>query len=361
MSLHLTKRVLLPLGIAASISACGGGGSSPAGPPNPLYVNATSGSDTNLGDQSHPLASVLKAAQLALDGYKIVVAPGTYKEGGITTSRQGKDPRGVQFVADASGTQTGTAAGPVTIDATGSSAGFNLSSSSAAIIDGDTIKAIIDGFTISGAIGSNSAGIVVKSGSDDLSIQNCIIHDNGDDGIRVQDSTGVLVFNNLVYDNAGDGINIAGNDTGSPNARLYNNTVFSNGGHGVTIGTSGVASPRASLRNNIVQDNAGNIKVFTRPRSDLGFDGNCNLVFPASYDGVAGGTHDLATDAKFVNPPRDFHLRPNSPAIDASDPSDCALIGLPNSQQLILRQRTTVTKGDPDGGWFDLGFHFLRN
>jgi len=364
MSLHLTRRVLLPLGIAASVSACGGGGSSGPPPPNPLYVNAATGSDTNAGDQANPLASVSKAAQVALSAYQIIVAPGIY-QGGITTNRQGKVPQGVQFIADTSGDKTGTTAGPVTIDATGLGAGFNLSSSSAAA---GNIKAMIDGFTITNA---SDAGIVIKSGSDDLVIQNCMIHDNPGDGIRVQDSARVLVFNNLVYDNGGDGIALVGPKSGSPSGRLYNNTIVRNDGHGITIGTTDHASPGAWVLNNIVQDNdatlpSENMKAFTSPSSQSKYNGNCNLVFLATYNpSYLQGPDDVASAALFVNPPTDFHLLSSSPAIDRSDMNNCALAGLGPSQENILLGRTTTgtnsSPGVADKKPYDLGFHFLRH
>jgi parallel beta-helix repeat protein len=182
--------------IAAAASACGGSGSTApttSPPPNPLYVSATTGSDTNLGDQAHPLKSVSRATQLALSGYQIFVGPGTYG-GGVTTVSKGTAQQGLHIIADPSGAQTGDQvhAGPVVIDATGLAEGFQLNNSPGSLIDGFTI------------INATDAGIVLKSSSDNFIIQNCIIHDNPGDGIRVQDSASVLVFNNLVYSNGSE-------------------------------------------------------------------------------------------------------------------------------------------------------------
>lgn len=361
---------LLLLSVGLLATSCGGGGGTSGPPPcaadtRTCFVR-TSGSDGNTGaDPAHALQTISRAALLVWDGYTIVVGPGTYQEG-VTTNRQGKVPQGVQFIADALGARTGDAPGSVIVDATGFSAAFNLTHSAGSLIDG---------FTITQATGNNSAGIVIKSGSDDFTIQNCIVHDNGNVGIEVQDSGSVLVFNNLVYRNGGDGITIVGQGSGSPNARLYNNTIFSNGGHGITIGTTVAPSPKASVVNNIVQDNdsppsAINVKVvsgYPSPANDsvVGYSAGCNIVHPATYDPSNGirGTHDFAGDALFVNAPTDFHLTPGSPAIDASDPNSCAL-SLSNLQAPILRNRTTTgtnsSPGPPDGGPLDLGFHFLR-
>src|SRR5262249_60311074 len=96
-----------------------------------------------------------------------------------------------------------------------------------------------------------------------------------------------------------------------------------------------------------------NIKVFTNPGSDLGYDGDFNLVFPASYQPSSiRGSNDFNGDAQFTS---DFHLQATSPAINRGGP-----LNLPNSQTTILRSRTT-TGTNLDTGVFDMGFHFLRN
>ncbi len=322
-------------------------------PPNPLYVSATAGNDTNLGDQTHPLKSVLKAAQLALDGYKIIVAPGTYP-GEITTTAVGTPPQGVQFLADTSGTQTGNPAGPVIVDGTGLEAGFKLVNS-----DGT----LIDGFTVIGSTGGNF-GILIKSGSDNFMVRNCVVHDNGDDGIHVQDSSNVLIFNNLVYNNSGDGIAMVGSASGSPKGHVINNTIVSNAGHGITFGSSTKASPNGFVRNNIVVNNDTavsvvgnriNIKVFTSPRSDVGYNEDFDLVFPFTFDTgspTIKGPHDIDSNPRFVNVSQnDFHLMDTSPAINAGDVLDA------NLTARLAMGTTTGMVLDSDGH-LDLGYHF---
>jgi parallel beta-helix repeat protein len=351
------RTTALVLGLALATAACGGGGGgSSAGPPppNPLYVRV-SGRDTNSGaDPANALGSISRAAQIALSGYTIYVGPGTYVDG-VNANRVGTMPQGLMFIADVDGSHTGDNAGPVIINATGSAvgAGFSLA---------NTPGSLIDGFTIAGGA---DAGIVIKSGSTDFVIRNCIIANNPGDGIRVQDSSSVLVFNNIVYNNAGIGIGIVGQISGSPDAQVYSNTIVGNGNRGITIGNSTAASPNAMVHNNIVQNNGTganppleNIKVFTSPRSDLGYDGDYNLVFPATYlpSRAIDGSHDLNVDARFVNAAADnFHLQSSSPAIDMGGP----LAGLPNSESNILRARTT-TGINLDSGLLDMGFHFLR-
>lgn len=354
--------VFLTLSAVVGLTACGGGGSSGPPPPNPLYVNAKTGSDTNAGDKANPLASVLKAAQLAQNGYNIIVAPGKY-QGGVTTIAVGKAPQGLQFVADTSGAQTGSPAGPVVIDGTGFDAGFKLVNS-----DGT----VIDGFTVVGTTTDN-VGILIKSASDNFVVRNCIVHDNGDDGIRVQDSQNVLIFNNLIYNNSGHGIAMVGtpgfpNGQGSLKGHVISNTIYNNAGHGIQFGNSTVASQNGFVRNNIVESNgngAENIKVFTNPRSDLNYSEDFDLVFPPTFfptNPPIQHPHDITTiGAQFINTNQeDFHLKAaaNNPAIDAGDVLDPTLDPLLKGLAAILEARTTTGQG-LDDGQLDLGYHYL--
>lgn len=339
--MHLLAWLLL-----LAMTACGGGDAGPEPPPpNPLFVSPF-GRDTNLGDVEAPLGTIRRATQIALDGYEIVVAPGTYLEA-VTTDRTGRPAQALTLVADTSGERTFSAPGAVLIDASGTrgAAGITLSNSP------DTIVA---GFRVTGAA---DAGIAVRARSDRVVIRNCEVFDNGGDGIRVQDSAGVVVFNNLVTFNGQTGLVIAGQGAGSPDAVVLNNTIALNGQRGLTVGTSAAASPRAYLRNNIFFQNgppgALSIRVITSPRSELGYDADYNLVLPASYDpATLRGARDLAANPAFVDVTvGNFRLTPGSPAVDAGDDS------IPVAYRGPLRTRTTTGRG-PDGGPLDLGYHY---
>ena len=157
-----------------------------------------------------------------------------------------------------------------------------------------------DGFSITGF---PDAGIVIKSDSDDFTIENCTVFDNPGDGIRVQDSKRALIFNNLVYGNGGAGVAIVGTIKGSLEARILSNTIANNGNRGITIGNTRRASSRAEVKNNIVQNNGGdaNIKVFSDPPSTDNYDGDYDLVFPATYiPQTIEGRHDVNAAARFV-------------------------------------------------------------
>jgi parallel beta-helix repeat protein len=320
----------------------------PPTPSNRLYVR-TSGSDSNTGaNPAIALRSISKAADISRSGSTVVVGPGTYPEG-VTTVVALQD---VTFLADPSGQLTGDAPGAVVLDGTaaGEEAGFNLSNASGTLIDG---------FTISGF---SDAGVLIKGGSDNLRVQQCVIFGNASDGIRVQDSANVLVFNNLIYGNGGSGVAIAGATSGSPNAEVINNTIVGNQVRGLTVGTSTRASPGAFVHNNIIQDNGQDvsIKVFAPPpsgvpNSNVGYQGDFNLVLPSAYlPSTIKGRHDIALDAQFVNADAgDFHLRGGSPAINAGD----SLNGLPDLRA-ILRTLTTTGGTACDKSALDLGYHY---
>jgi parallel beta-helix repeat protein len=359
---HATRRLIgLGFGVIFAFGACGGG-STPAPPPpcaadtKTCYVRATTGNDSNTGaSPQSAFRTITRAAELVQSGYTIVVGPGTYREG-VTTAIQGATPQALIFLADVSGAQTGDPAGAVVVDAgrVAGRAGFQLANS-----DGT----VIDGFTITGA---PDAGIVLKSTSNDFQIRNCTVHDNPGDGIRIQDSTNVVVFNNLIYGNGGLGVGAVGTaGNGSPGAQVISNTIFGNGDRGITMGTSKAASQNGFVRNNIVQNNGTrttpsleNIKVFVPPAADseAGYNADFNLVFPPTYlPPRIAGPDDIGQDAAFVNAGTgDFHLRPTSRGVDGGGP-----LNLPNSDTTILRARTTTGVG-LDRGTFDLGFHFLQ-
>lgn len=309
------------------------------------YVSPN-GSDANDGsaaDALHAFRTIDRALEVVQSNYTVVVAPGTYR-GGINTDREGQcAPEGLALIADSS-------RNAVVIDATGAAglAGIRLS-------NGD--DSIVDGFTI---INSPGSGILIKSQSDRLQIRNNIIRGNGSDGIRVQDSSDVLVFNNLVYSNDGIGIALVGAE-GSPRGRVISNTATLNAGRGLEIGRSNGASPGAYVRNNIFQENGGaeSLKVFDN--SLAGYSGNFNLVFPATYlPRAVAGANDVQVDARFSSPAagapaEGFRLRASSPAIDRGDSN----LGSASLVQALTVRSATVT-GAVDAIPLDIGYHFPR-
>ncbi|MCK6555109.1 right-handed parallel beta-helix repeat-containing protein [Candidatus Binatia bacterium] len=345
----------LLLGVASAQNGCVAPPTPPPTPtptptpvPQSLYVRAT-GDDASSGmSATEAVRTINHAARLAPRGGRVVVGPGTYREG-VTTDGSGRPARQVTFLADPTGALTGDLPGPVVVDAAGSAvgAGFRFANAPGVVVDGFEITGAADG------------GVVLKSGSDDATVRNCRVRGNPGSGIRIQDSVRAVIFNNLVHDNAGEGIAVVGQAGGSPDAWVISNTIARNGGRGLTIGTSRAASPGAQVRNNVLQENGSgaptpleNIKVFTTPASEVGYAGDYNLVYPPTYlPADITGANDIPRDAGFEFPGGgDFRLRQDSPAIDAGDV-------LPRTLGVALGLRS-ATGTTPDTGRLDLGYHF---
>jgi hypothetical protein len=346
--------LVLGLSVAIALSACGGSSGGPP-PATSLYVRA-SGNDTNSGGSpATALKTIARAVQLAPSGSRIIVGPGTYKEGVAIASV-------LAFFADTSGAFTQDSPGAVVIDLSGlQEPGFELSNSKGGLIDG---------FTIKDAAG---AGIALKGGSDNSIIQDCTISHTVGDGIRVEASINVLVFNNLVYDSTGTGIGVGAASVGSANAKIISNTIFGNSSGGITVGDAAPkpASPGTLIRNNIIQSNGGDASIEVFAGSYADYNEDFDLVMPATFLPVSpdlSGKHDFRdVDAQFVNPTKDdgFLLSSNSPAIDKGDTSDLVhktmtvdSNGQPISVSVFLKGRTTTGGTACDLGAPDLGFHY---
>jgi parallel beta-helix repeat protein len=319
-----------------------------------LYVRAVQGDDTNSGrSPDEALATIGAASNRAINGDTIVVGPGNYgrilEPIGVTEA----DP--IIFQADPSGDLTGDASGPVVLDGEDVGSVVRIT---------DTSFITIDGFTI---VGGRTAGVQVRGDSSNITIQNCEISGTGGDGILVQDSFEVLLFNNLVHRNLRRGLAAAG----SPRVSMINNTVALNGDRGVFITSresEGQTSPSTSgfLRNNIIQDNelaqlqVGNIE----PSSLPGYSGDFNLVFPENYvPSEIRGEADINEDAMFSGP-GDGDFRLLQPRVDPSAAVDAGVeenapFG-PAADFSLLRDRTTSPNGREDRDQLDLGFHYLR-
>jgi len=351
--------------------ACGGGGGGGGGGGQPpadeetFYVNPD-GSDDNDGlAPDRPFRTLFRAVDGLTAGDVVYVAPGEYPlqpttpgEPRPTEVAEFRDVLGtaaqpVSLIADITGEKTGTDPGDVVVDGDDAAIGLRVSRST---------HIIIDGFRIISARGNNGAGIQVRSGSDDVTVRNCVITDSGD-GVRVENSNDALIFNNLIYGNDNRGIRIS---NGSVRASVINNTIVSNRDRGVAIGganAQNIAPTGATLRNNLIQNN-NNVSISIEqgpPSAVVGYSGNFNLVF---YSGLADqtktyrpttivGDNDVNFDAEFVDADGgDLHLLPTSPAIDA---------GTGNIGDALLAplfDRATTADGVPDDPPIDIGYHF---
>lgn len=140
-------------------------------------------------------------------------------------------------------------------------------------------------------------------------------------GIRVQESSNVVIRNNVITANRADGIRAY-----SSSAKIVNNTIARNGRNGIMA----CASSNLEIVNNIIVDN-----ISMWPASceyGWGLYSTSWAVINSSYNniwkhninygiGTAGicspGTGDVSTDPMFVDPLENFHLSSGSPCIDA--------------------------------------------
>ena len=165
-----------------------------------------------------------------------------------------------------------------------------------------------------------------------------LVHDNYANGFAVAAERAGLVenvriYNNISYHNAGMGITIAGWN-GSwkhpmKNVQVINNTFCDNGwGHRTDYaGGIEIANPEAEdiiIRNNICSQNAS-FQIAIRegiPEDHLVIDHNLIDGYKG-YEGEIYGENAIIGEAMFIHAfdrnsskQADFHLQPNSPAID---------------------------------------------
>ncbi len=312
-----------------------------------LYVSP-SGSNSNDGSQTHPFATITKAASHATPGTTVHVAPGIYTQP-VSTDASGTSTARITYVSDtkwAAKIQLSRSAAP---DAIWSSVGDYVT---------------IQGFDISGGSGFNGilyeGNYVQISGNrvHDLGTTSCYsgagINNNGytihDDNIignivynigpksSCNQIHGIYysnlkahISNNITYNNAGYGIQCW---HACNKVIIDNNLVFGNRFGGIIIGAGdapgGVVTNNSIIANNIAINNIGyGIREYEYPGSNtIGSKNQIlkNIVYGNTVGGIsllngntASGT--ITSHVQFVNfqadGSGDYHLKPKSPAIDA--------------------------------------------
>jgi parallel beta-helix repeat protein len=320
--------------------------------PQTLYVRASGSDDADGTSPDTALQTLVRAAEMIGPGTTIHVGPGVYFGRIAIDNVPGTAGNPIELLADPSGDRTDDPPGPVTIDADGTNA--------AIVVNGSPFVTI-DGFIIRGAVPGQNAGntISVRARSDDVTISNCEIIDDGEsDGIRIDTSSDALIFNNLVF--RGDrGIVILGNSRGT---RVINNTIVRNQRTGIVVAERGGRTPvDTTVLNNIIQDNDNNLAINVDEGSGEGYDGDANLAFEPDVEDQATiyrparirGQDDVNEDALFVGiEAGDVRLESDSPAIDAGTP----MIG--DTLRDELRERSATADGERDTGTVDMGYHY---
>jgi hypothetical protein len=243
----------------------------------------------------------------AAPGDEIWVGPGVYREHLVITS--GRRLYG-GFIGTESRRDQRRGLADLTIilgDASGRAVEFDPAAKP------DTV---LDGFTVSGAF--SAGGIVCAGGSP--TIAHNVVRENGDAQYRAitagDGAAGIfdsgpdaVIDSNLVMANSGNGI--------SGQGHITHNTVVANNGAGFA---SRGGTPE--LADNIF---AGNMIGVSAAPAGAALRGNCvwgNSI--SDYDGMTGptGSGNISADPRFANPRvGNYHLQPDSPCVDAGDPT----------------------------------------
>jgi len=137
--------------------------------------------------------------------------------------------------------------------------------------------------------------------------------DNGSGNPTIQNNT----FNGNSASSGG------GIDNGSGNPTIQNNTLYANLATGYSNRGGGIYnSGSPTIRSNIIAGNTGS-GIYSSgvvPGPSVDYNNLWNNS-GGDYVGVSPGPHDIAADPRFVDAAvGDFHLRSDSPCIDAGDP-----------------------------------------
>jgi hypothetical protein len=358
---HLAVRAVLYFSVTVILAACGGGSSSPIenAPAKLLsdlvvkdkgihdYYVSNTGSDDAPGTRDEPFQTIQHAANAAMPGTTIHVAPGTYAEN-IITAVNGLSARRIVYSSDEKG---GAKIVPPPDSPTSTLwlaqgdhtdiIGFDFSAAGSAVV--------LTGLEITGAYSSarnnhvhhignlplvcgSNTGAGIRSLSDPAvdghtDVVANEVHDIGQGpsctihGIYL--GTSGTIKNNLVY-NIGWGAIYLWRDI--RNADIANNTVLGSL-YGIIYGNGNRVYDRGppdyiNVSSNIVYDNVVGIR-----NAGLGTLGEHNtmtnnLVFSNSTNWYTSTPHegDIAADPQFVKYTRtggaDYRLQSTSPAID---------------------------------------------
>jgi len=158
----------------------------------------------------------------------------------------------------------------------------------------------------------NNPGNGIEAGwtNADLLVEDTLFTWNGGKGAEIVASQGTYEFRRCVFShNTSHGFSTVGSTV-----RIRNCVAYSNSGAGFYISGSG------DCRNCIAFSN-GAEGITGGPWYCLSFGNTGGDIYPDEYRNQVG--NNIIADPKFVSPASgDFHLLPDSPAIDSGDPAD---------------------------------------
>jgi uncharacterized repeat protein (TIGR02543 family) len=307
-----------------------------------IYVDASNTSGIEDGSQEYPFNTIMEGINVAYDGDTVLVAAGTYYENVVMKA-------GVDLI--------GVGANMVTIDAGGS--GHVIEGADRCMINGFTITNSGPDQPCSGIDCPNFCSMLITNNivtgctigiccaQSSSIISNNVISNNGnpnnattDFAILCNDSS-LTISNNLIMDNLEVAIYTCWSLSDS--AIIINNTIANNADdHGIWCYES---SP--TIKNNIIIGNDGGIVAIYSSFPKISYNDVWNNGW-ANYNEQTGsecrpGLGDISADPMFIDAASgDYHLRYNSPCIDAG-------INAPELPNYDLDGDSRILDGDNDG------------
>jgi hypothetical protein len=227
----------------------------------------------------------------AESGQTIVLSPGDYKENVIIHAKN------LTICSDNS--QDSVDVSPVTISGDGESAVVSLLAGSAVELQGITIR---DG------------GLGVSCSAAQLQMSRCAVTGNGGCGIEVSDESELVVANSIIAGNAESGIKVLPVNKGRKgfvysDVDINNCTIVRNQQHAI-------CGNEIAIKNSILYFNGQLVEGVQISGEDIS----------VTFSDVQGGFDsdgNIDEDPIFVDADSsDYHLRTDSPCVDAGDPSD---------------------------------------
>lgn len=284
------QRRLVPLLIAGALAAGSVVTVGAAAAPADLFVDNTLGtcSDTGPGTAQTPFCGIEAAANVALPGQTVHIAPGQYF-GRVDITRSGLQGSPITFEGVP---HPATAPQKPMVNGRGGP-GFRVSGAHDVIITGIEVTNSAPGVSISDSsrvtveddflngTAQRGDGVDINGKSGDVTVSRSLIADYLGDGVNVgQGANGTTVTTNIINRNSGPGV--LTND--APGTVLTSNSVVRNCTAGIALLGK---STGASIENNVM-DSDDNTSVGGSPCAPVPFQGE--LV--VSADSVKGTTAD---------------------------------------------------------------------